>query len=280
MKKFNIKALAKGMSLKDKAKLILADHDQQCISQGKDRLLTSDEEAAIERDCRKRGEMGRMNEFYNYYNLKNRAMVMTHAYTVQLDLALTRIEMLSLGITDVFREERTLKSILSRVSKLKGEDARKLTKEIETEADAAMNKSVCFYPFSGDFDLECEDLEPNVAMQRFFTSALRVNKELRKAMYMVGYAERKAGMSFPCSIEEATFKSAKYELDKFENMEGFLGIMLGLYGMAVKDNWIRKDDWAEPLFLDLVMDPKKTLQLTDEDKQEMKADADRWLNDY
>src|SRR3989338_6917418 len=64
---FNITQLAKGMSLQDKARILIADVEEKSRTDGEKTLLTASEKDAIVEDAAKHNELREINRIYNLY---------------------------------------------------------------------------------------------------------------------------------------------------------------------------------------------------------------------
>lgn len=267
MKKFDLKKLAKGMSVKDKAKILCIDY-QQKYGPTETALLTSDEEDAIWKDAEKKNELRELNRLIDLFNLTNRLVSATHKKTMFFQSFVSNIHILVLYIFLKQNTNDKLDAIKCHVS------SKKIGKIIDDEKYPDMDFTSWFSPNDDE-----ENAEPNVYMQKLFIRAYQANKLLRQELHMIKYVEGKADMSFLSEIDKEIVGDAEKALEEFAQREGFL-MILNIYKTSYESGLIQKKDYTEQLFVQLMTDTENMVLLTEEEKKEAEDIVEKALKTY
>lgn len=265
--------MAKDMSFKDKANLLFADHNHKCESPTKERLLTPEEEEAIVADCEKKRQLDKLNYLTRCFNVIHHALVDVRTRAMCLELALSRIDTLVLGIYFKQHAKDAINRVTSKKERAKL-DEEHLLSGIE-DVYAWFHPAQCDREDDFEAEMECyRTREPNIAVQRHFEDALVSYKALKQALYIVDkLIEKGEGVEFLSEQDKKTLLYAEGPLQTFEKSGGFTGV-IQIYENAHELSMMRKEGFTVPAFEELVFDREKALKLKPEEIEE----AERVLN--
>jgi hypothetical protein len=271
--------MIKEMTLKDKAKLLFADSNHKYETKGEKRLLTPEEEEAIVEDCHKKHQIGELNELVMLSNLTTFAIADVHINMLNFELVMSRINTWVTIIALKGRSNDTIDKILAAVDGEKSKDARYFAKKIEEEREDVEDSFSLFCMPGSKYKGQKETLvaEPNLLIQKMFVRAIDAYKRLKATLYVVDYISEKGGMNFVCKIDQEIIDEANKLLGGFFTLEeGFLGILY-VYRESLKVDLIKKKNFTEPRFFELLTDQEKVLQLTDEERGKAEEKVDKHI---
>jgi len=276
MKTLNIKKMVKDMSFKDKAKILIANENHKYDSQYKDHLITSGEEDIIVKECREKGQITELNRLIRLFNLTTLAIGDVMTASLQLELTITRVNMYVYSIYIYGQIKDSFDRISSSIKSKKNKEITEVAHILEEQAKEYSDKYSFFYPSEDKIDLDdsaekekCFKVrEPDKLLQKLFVKVLNAYKHLKKTLYIIEFLSIKGDMNFVSKKDEMFLEKAKELLKIVEDLDEFLCI-LKVYQVFVEEGLIKDKDYVEPCFIDLLVDYKKALELTDEERLEM-----------
>ncbi len=293
-KQLNIKTLAKGMRVQDKAKLLFADRHKLAETSGRERLLSPDEEKALIEDAQDLHQISELNRLNRLFNIASFLLLDGQTAYLHFVIAIGKLDMLLTGITltgslgDVVDHMTYDLAVQGYTSKQLEEE--KIQKEIDQKAIELRkkygvgDKLVDVYDyFSPSLRAESyfsektkTESEPSQPLQKFFMLAIKRVKDFRKQVCQGDYVVEKARMELLSDKEKESLKSFKKEMDKFVGLKGIYR-QVKLYGAFADKELIRTTNLSEPRFLKAVKDMEKAVRLTDQEKDKAKAEIDELL---
>jgi hypothetical protein len=277
MKNINIKTLAKGMRVEDKAKLLFADRDKRAETSGKEGLLTPDEEKAIIEDAQDLRQITELNRFNKLYNIASFLLLDIQTAFLNFELANERVltvltAMILVGeATDALGD--TIYALATAGYSEEQLEDKTFQKEVDQKADDFRKKYKStdltkiydyFEPSLREtsyFSTKAETLsQPNPLLQRAFMEAVKRVKQFRKQVYSSKYVESKAGMELLSERDRQTINGFTKEIDEFVNLESYLGL-IKMYADFADKGMLRNEGLIEPKFIEAIKDMKKATRL-------------------
>lgn len=297
-RQLNIKTLAKGMRVQDKAKLLFADRHKRGETSGREGLLSPDEEKALIKDAQDLHQISELNRLNRLFNIASLLLLDGQTAYLHFVIAIGKLDMILTGTTltgnlgdatDHMIYDLAARGYTSR--QLKEE---KFQKEIDQKAielrkkygvgDKLVDLYDHFSPplraesyFSEKTKIESE---PNQPLQMFFMLAVKRIKDFRKQVYQSDYVVELARMGLLSEKEKESLKDFNKEIDRFVSLKGVYR-QIKLYGAFADKGLIRTTNLSEPRFLKAVKDMEKATQLTSKEKEKAKSEIDELLEkDY
>jgi len=315
-KQLNIKALAKGMRVEDKAKLLFADRNKRAETSGHEGFLTPDEEKALIKDAQDLHQISELNRLNRLFNIASLLLLDIQTAYLHFVIAIGKVDMILTGITltgslrdatdhmiyDLAVQGYTSKQLKEKgvtksgskgqrgdKSRLKMEEE-KFQKEIDQKARELRkkygvgDKLVNVYDhFSPSLRAESyfsektkTESEPNQPLQKFFMLAVKRVKDFRKQVYQGDYVVELARMELLSEKEKESLKGFNEEIDKFVSLKGIYR-QVKLYEALADRGMIRTTKLSEPRFLKTVKNMKKATQLTEGEKEKAEVEIDELL---
>lgn len=276
MKKLlNIKKMAKDMSLKDKARLLFADHTREFETQGKERLLTPEEEDAITESCQKKEQIPELNRLNSMYNLSGRVVRDVRARMLHLELAMSRLDTV---VTYIHKHDEGEEKLRHLTYKLGTTDSvQKLYQEISNQSQSSFN----WYSnkIEDGASSDSKKLVPDPHVQRLSVEALDASRMLRRVLHMMECIEQKGDMKFVGEMDEEIMQEAHKLLIRF-SQEYYLVPVLNIYKEALDLDLLDTEQCQSSLFLEMVADFQKVNTLTDEDREDAENMVNQCLKDH
>lgn len=287
MKQLNIKYLAKGMRVEDKAKLMFADRDRRAETQNKEWILTPDEEDALVHDAQELNQINELNRLNRLYNASS--LMVLDIQTAYLNFLLAEEKLEAILATIIFASEGKdkLQKIIhdwafegytdeqledKETQNNVDQKAEELRKKYDAES-ATTNDLDYFSPplreqscFSAG-TLEGLDVEPNQHLQKHFMEVVRRAKEYKKQVYTCQYLSQKAGFDLLSDRERQTIEGFDKVIAEFENLESSFGF-IKIYGDLADKGLIKLTGLIEPKFPESIKDVAKAINLDEQEQQE------------
>lgn len=240
-KNLNIKTLAKGMRVEDKAKLLFADRNKKAETQGKERLLTPDEEEALIRDAQDLHQINELNRLNKLFNMATFMMLDIQTAYLHFKLAEGRLLTILTGMILVGEASDSLGQAIYDLS-IEGysdeqlED-KKFQEEVDKKAEEfnkkyrknGLTKIYDYFEPSlreGYFSTKTGVLsQPNPLMQKAFMMVIVEIKRFKKQIYSSEYVEASAKIPLLSDKDRETIKNFTEEVESFVNLEGHLGLI-------------------------------------------------------
>lgn len=276
-KNLNIKTLAKGMRVEDKAKLLFADRNKRAETSGKEGVLTPDEEKAIIEDAQDLRQIPELNRLNRLYNACTYLVLDIQTAFLNFQLANERVltvltAMILVGEASDSLGDTIYALATAGYSEEQLED-KKFQKEVDQKADEYRKKYKStdltkiydyFEPSlreSSYFSTKTEELsQPNKLLQRTFMETIRRVKQFRKQVYCSKYVETKAGIELLSERDRQTIDRFTKEVDEFVNLESYLGL-IKMYADFADNGVLKNEGLIEPKFIDAIKDMKKATRL-------------------
>jgi len=284
----NIKTLAKGMRVEDKAKLLFADRNKRGETSGKEGLLTPDEEKAIIDDAQDLHQITELNRLNKLFNMSSFLMLDIQTAYLHFKLAEGRLLNMLTGMILVGEGSDALGNAIydlssNGYSQEQLEDE-KFQVEVDKKAEEFRKKYKrnglteiydYFDPSVGDgsyFDTKTEVLsQPNPLLQRAFMMVIQEIKKFRKQIYNIEYIETKARIDLLSERDKRTLESFTNEIDDFVNLKDHLGLIKMFADFADK-GMLKRDGLSEPKFLEAIKNMSKATRLSK--KAKIKAESE------
>jgi hypothetical protein len=281
----NIKKLAKGMSLEDKAQLLFADHNKQAETAGVERILAPDEEQAIIDDARKLDQIDELNRLVGLFNFASLILLDIQTAYLNFGIALSKLEGFIMASAvrgkagDIIHE--LIYELATAGYSEKEQDRGDIQKKIDTKAQELNEKYSTVNKFLELYDhftppakavsyfhseLKNKDIEPNKHLQHFFMQTIQMLKDFRRVVYQLDYIVKLAKIDFLGDADRKKLKEYEKQVAGFIKLEG-LHSTVNIYKKWADKEIMRTEGLYEPKFLDTIRDIEKSIQLTPEDKR-------------
>ena len=234
--------MSKNMSFRERAKILFTAHNVKIDSEGKEILLSSAEEDLIVSDMQSDRQIDALNRVTELYNMALLAMGDVQMSTVQYKLKSAYIDILVLTIRAFGDREEDLE----------------LSKKMRDVCDLIEPS-----------DAKRGEGEPNIVMQSLWIQLLWAVKKIKKVLYSVEYINELAEMDLVGDSDRPLMDKAKECLEEFKELRGLLSI-LKLFRMYRESKIVRSKNYHEPEFIDLLDDHVKVMELTEEDRVEVR----------
>lgn len=290
MKNINIKTLAKGMRVEDKAKLLFADRNKRAETSGKEGLLTPDEEKAIIEDAQDLRQIAELNRLNRLYNTASCLLLDIQTAFLNFELANERVltvltAMILVGeATDALGD--TIYALATAGYSEEQLEDEKIQKEVDQKANEFRKKYKCadltkiydyFEPSlreSSYFSTKTEELsQPNPLLQRAFMETVKRVKQFRKQVYSSKYVESKAGIELLSERDRKIIDGFIKEIDEFVNLESYLGL-IKMYADFADKSMLKTEGLIEPKFIEAIKDMKKATRLGKKGRAKAEAEIE------
>ena len=261
------------MRFHDKAQSIFADWNLRKETEGKESVISVQEEEAMVEDMRKKKQIKQFNQLISFYNMSNMLAIDIQGGIVSLKLAIANVHWFVFAIYLNGQSHDQIEELLSLMN------ARNIKKIEDLKGKIKKTKFDGFLSLLNNKDDELEENglnEPNLHLQAFFENLIRTNKGLRKTLHMLDYILNKAGIDFLSKEAKELMQEAEEQIRYVEDLEGFLSV-LKVYRKYLELGLIRKDNLHKPSFLELILGHKKALELTNEEKEESEEQLNRYI---
>lgn len=287
MKQLNIKYLAQGMRVEDKAKLMFADRDKRAETQNKEWILTPEEEDALVRDAQELHQINELNRLFRLYNAS--CLMIVDIQTAYLNFLLAE-EKLEAALTIIIfvnegkdKLERVIKDwILGGYTDEQLEN-KEIQDKVEQKASELRKKYLEDSGSTGELDyfspplkeqgyfyvgtLENLEVEPNRHLQKHFMEVIKRAKEYKRQVYMCDYLSEKAGFELKNDREKETIDEFNKGIAEFERLELPFGF-IKIYSDLAEKGLGKMTNLIEPSFLESLKDITKAININEEEQQE------------
>jgi hypothetical protein len=263
--KLDLKKLSKEMSLKDKAKILFADHNKRVETAGMERLLTPQEEKAIVEDARTKNQVGELNRLTELFNLSGLILLDVQTAYLQFLLKRSHLEQVITGIMITNEVDDTLNSLFYDLKTLEVSlDGEKEKSYLELKNKYLNSKIYSQYGYF-TIDPETKRRQPNKLLQIAFMRLVERVRDFRRMIYTLNYIIQLAEIDFLADEKKKSLTDFETEVDDFYNLEGLLNVLRSYRNFADK-NLMETGNLKEPGFIEAIRDPEKASELTDDDK--------------
>ncbi|RJR29223.1 hypothetical protein C4564_02695 [Candidatus Microgenomates bacterium] len=288
MKNLNIKTLAKGMRVEDKAKLLFADRNKRAETQGKEGILTPDEEKAIIEDAQDLHQITELNRLNKLFNIASFLVLDIQTAYLHFRLAEGRLLTIITGMILVGEADDTLGhavyDLASQGYSKEQLDDKKIQDEVDQKAESyrkkykkdGLNKLYSHFELPlVESSTKTEMLsQPSPILQRAFMMVITEIKRFRKQVYTIEYVVAKARMEFLSETEKQTIENFSEEINKFVNLEGHLGL-IQMFVDFVDNGMLSGTNLNEHKFIDSVRDMQKATRLRNKAKRDAKEEIEK-----
>lgn len=253
-KTLDIKRLAKGMSLQDKAKLLFADINRQAETSGLERILTPEEEDAIWKDAQKHNQTDELHRLNNLYLLAN--LLLGDIQTAYLNFRIANMGLI--GSVVMMSLLNSLREIISNVAKTENEK-----KELE-------KKYITFEEYPKEFLIRL----PNLLKE-----TIERIKEYKIVNYQLDYVVNEvAGIDFLSDEQKKRLRDYENEVkNSFLNFKNLWSI----FKLIEKDIWTESELFKTfykqeeiKQISEMAKDIDKAIEPTPEDKRKAREKID------
>lgn len=292
----NIKNLAKGMRVEDKAKLLFAHRDKRAETPDHKGILSPEEEKALIDDAQDLHQISELNRLNRLYNMLN--FIILDIQTSYKNFRLAEMRMLGvlLGII-LAGEERDVSDRIIYDLAVRDTDEKLEEKEFQEEVDRKAVELRKKYGVGqgmvADFDYFATSLrnesyfstkistqsEPNKNLQKAFMGVIGEIKDFKRRVYQYEYIVSKAGMELLSEKQKGIVEGFKKEINSFLGLGGYLG-MVKVYGVFADKGFIRTTDLNEPEFLNSVKDMERATKLSEKDLEDARKEIDDLESKY
>lgn len=293
-RQLNIKTLAKGMRVEDKAKLLFADRHKRGETSGREGFLTPDEEKALIKDAQDLHQISELNRLNRLFNIASLLLLDIQTAYLNFRMVASKVDMILLAISLVGKAmdvaDHMVYDMATQGYTSKQLEGEKIQKEIDQKAVELYKEygvgdklvGVCdhFSPsLRGEsyFGKTKTESEPNLILQKFFMLTVKRIKDFRKQVYQYDYVIEMAEMELLSDKEKKSLKGFSKEIEDFVNLNRFLR-QVKLYGALADRKMIRTTKLSEPKFLETIKDMGKATQLTSNEKEKAKAEIENAIN--
>jgi hypothetical protein len=288
MVQLDLKKLSKGMSVKDKMRLLFQDMNRQAETAGKESVLTPQERKAIVDDARNTGEIIQIRKVNELY---------LAAMFISIDMEITQLQLLlSMGqlektLTGIILKGATEEIIGEMVYDLASQDENTPTElenkikelRIKYKVDNILFKGFDFFnPIEDNegaslTEFDTNVLVPNQNIQKSFINSFYLAKKLKRKLYEMSYVLGKTPIDFLLSSTKDLIKDSEELLIYFTNLnETFKPLRIYRdFGQEFSKN----TNLVEPKFFEIIQDIEKNLELSIEDKEKLESSIDKSLNE-
>lgn len=263
------------MSFQDKVKLLFADWNLRKGTHGKERLITLQEEKAMIDDIQKKNQIDAYNRLVDLYNMSNFLVLDIQTSILSLKLSMEKIRAQALAIVLHGQSIDQLETLIFTISDSQTKSIKELEKKIKTNTWNGLLS--LFQPQDGPESLETR--EPNHNIQMLFERLVKSTKALLRNLYSSAYIIEKSQIDFLRMEQQELILEAKEQIRYVEELDGLLGI-LTIYKKHYELGLMRKENFTRPIFLEMMLDYKKVFQLTDEEKSEVEAEIDKYIDEH
>ena len=290
-KQLNIKALAKGMRVEDKAKLLFADRNKKAETSGREGLLTSEEEKALIDDAQDLHQINELNRLNRLYNLASFIFLDIQTAYLHFRLAEGRLLTIITGVVLVGESSdvlsRTIYDLAVKGCSEKQLEEKKFQEEVDEKA-AELRKEYKVSGLSKVYDYfepslgggsyfstkpKAEVSQPNKLLQKAFMRTLEEIKAYEKQMFQWQYIESKADIDLLGGRERKIIDGFSKEVDDFIDLDGYLGL-IKMYAEFSDKGLLKVKQLEEPKFIDAVKDMKKATSLRKKEKEKARIEMD------
>lgn len=275
MKELNFKRMAPDMSFTDKVKLLFADWTLRKETRGEERIITLQEEKSMIDDIRKRNQIDDYNRLIDLYNMSNFLVLDIQTAMLSFKLSIEKAHGLALAIILHGQSIDQLESLFFTISTNANASLKDLEEKIKTNTWHGLLS--LFQPQDEDETLDTR--EPNHHIQMLFEKVVMANKVLRKKLYSLEYIVEKAQIDFLGKEHQELIAEVQEQIKYVEDLDGFLSI-LTIYKKHYDLGLIQKENLTHPIFIELILDHKKALQLTDQERSEAEAEIDQYIDEH
>lgn len=255
---FNITQLAKGMTLKDKARILIADVEEKCRTDGKS-LLTATEKDAIVEDAGKHYELREINRIYNLYQTVYFISLDVYSRLQTLVIQIDAVEKIILAGYLAGNAMETIDRILHDV--VPDEDKEKMYKKYDFDI-----KLVSKHNLLADGKLQPQLVES-------FMSVVALVKVLRGYMYDMEYVQSKSDVQVIMEKEKDTLNDCNKLIETVVELSETFRVMRVFRDYDVIEE---VNDEVQKL-IDTLQDMKKATELAEEEKESRREKVDKYL---
>ena len=279
MTTLNLQKLSKGMNLNDKMKLLFEDTNHTAVSQDNESLLTPQERDSIIEDARRNGELREIRRVNELYILSNYIAIDIELSQFSLLLSLSYLEKILMGIILKGAADEMIGEILYDLAKkdeISGEktiDKKMDELRMKYKVDSILFKGFDF--FNALNEENQEKVEPNNKIQQAFMVSFRHAKILKKKLFDMEYVLKKSPIDFLPKRNKEIIQQSEELLTLFINLDSTLK-SLRIY-RDFGDKIIGEVQITDPEFLTTIKNIGKTLELSDQDKEQLQIQIDKHL---
>ncbi len=251
------------MTIQEKARLLFDDHALRTRTRGKERVLTSEEEDTIIKDCREKRQINELNRLGSCNVATGLALSMLFSSTLQFELTVAHLGSLVVSMTLKSQAKDTLYELMDLLAR----KAPELMMEAGELHNLKYEEEKKFEIFE-DFNENPDVFQPNRLIQRAFTSVFNAYKSLKQGLYILEFIEKTGGMSFIVREgDQEVVDDAQAALVRFEKMDGWLQIM-EVFRKCYENKLMEGVIFESLVFQKLMLDPAPILELSQQEKEE------------
>jgi len=289
-KPLNIKALAKGMRVEDKAKLLFADRNKRAETSGKEGLLTPEEEKALIEDAQDLHQIRKLNSLNRLYNIACMMFLDMQTACLNFRLAEGVLTRILTGMILVGEADDAMGQVIYEMAS-KGYSEKQLDeKEVQKKVDKKASGLRSRYKRGGlskIFDYFEPSLredsyfsvnkqiksQPNKLLQKAFMRTLRDAKAYKKQVYQWKYIESKAGIDLLGDRERKIIDGYTKDVDDFIKLDGHLRL-IKMYAEFTDKGLLKIKKLEEPRYISAVKDMEKACRLTKKEKTKAESEIE------
>jgi hypothetical protein len=289
-KPLNIKTLARGMRVEDKAKLLFADRNKRAETSGKEGLLTPEEEKALIEDAQDLHQIRELNRLNRLYNVACMMFLDMQTACLNFRLAEGVLTRILVGMILVGEADDALGQAVYEIAS-KGYSEKQLDeKEIQEKVDKMASELRSRYKrggLSNIFDYFEPSLredsyfsikkqiesQPNKLLQKAFMRTLRDAKAYKKQVYQWQYIESKAGIDLLGDREKKIINRYTKDVDGFIKLDGHLRL-IKMYAEFTDKGLLKIKKLEEPRFISAAKDLKSASRLTKKEKAKAESEIE------
>jgi len=289
-KSLNIKTLAKGMRVEDKAKLLFADRNKRAETSGKEGLLTPDEERVLIEDAQDLHQIRELNRLNRLYNIASMMFLDMQTACLNFRLAEGLLTGILTGMILVGEADDVLGQAIYEMASKDYSEKQLDEKEVQEKVDKKASELRSIYKrgsFSEIFDYFEPSLrgesyfsvkkqiksQPNKLLQKAFMRTLREVKAYKKQVYQWQYIESKAGIDLLGDRETKIIDGYTKDADDFVKLDGHLRL-IRMYAEFTDKGLLKVKELEEPKFIITVKNIEKACRLTKKEKAKAESEIE------
>lgn len=285
MKNLNIKTLSKGMRVEDKAKLLFSNRNKMAETEGKERLLTADEEEAIIKDAQSLNQITELNRLNRLYNLATYILLDIQTAYLHFKIVEQKLIAVITGITLTGELHDSIDHLIYETVSKEFEDGKEVDEKASELRKKHMHKTLSslydyFEPAHRDKSYFTTDddsnSEPNRLLQQTVMQAVDGVKKFKTQVYTYKRVEKKAGIELLGDRERKMIKEFRDEMDTFIKLEDFYSI-ISIYPEFAEKGLLRTSNLHEPKFIASISDMKKATRLSKKHKKKLEKELDELI---
>ncbi|OQX71069.1 hypothetical protein B6D52_02730 [Candidatus Parcubacteria bacterium 4484_255] len=256
------KRLAKGMSLKDKIKILFADSNKRIDTAGIESLLTAEDQEAIWEDAKKNNQLEEIRRLCKFFDLA--ILIHRDIDTAYFNFKLAEQKFYSLLIAIIITEEG--KNVFEKIFSEVAEGNTKKIKELKEKYLTQFQLFEDFFYWSGSDNKINKDLEDNLI------EMLKGIKKYKRIRYYLDYLIKVAGVDFLNDSFKQELKDNEKEINLCLDYDQFSIFK------TIKKHCVKTKVKASKEFYNILMDMQKETKLTPQEQKQARAIMDYFIN--